>query len=230
MTTLLLRFSGPMQAWGTRSRFSERDSGLEPSMSGVIGLLCAALGRDRDDPLDDLTALRLGIRVDREGVLKSDYHTASGVPDASGKGSRTVLSNRAYLADAEFLVGLQGDSALLDQLTNALRRPRTQLFFGRKSFLPGAPVVLPQQEPWGPGIRQTDLESALLEFPWLGDFPDRSSRRITRPTTLRTVIDARETSSHEIRQDVPVSFAQRRFATRPVRTREIPCPPAIGGC
>ena len=47
MSTLLLALEGPLQSWGTSSRFSERGSGLEPSKSGVIGLLCAALGRRR---------------------------------------------------------------------------------------------------------------------------------------------------------------------------------------
>ena len=40
MSVLLMRLAGPMQSWGTRSRFSNRDTGLEPSRSGVIGLLC----------------------------------------------------------------------------------------------------------------------------------------------------------------------------------------------
>ena len=49
MSTLLLRLAGPMQSWGTQSRFTIRDSGLEPSKSGVIGLLCAALGKPRTE-------------------------------------------------------------------------------------------------------------------------------------------------------------------------------------
>jgi CRISPR system Cascade subunit CasD len=39
MAVLLLRLAGPMQAWGTQSRFVNRDTELEPSKSGVIGLL-----------------------------------------------------------------------------------------------------------------------------------------------------------------------------------------------
>lgn len=75
MATLLLRLAGPMQAWGTTSRFDERDSGLEPSKSGVLGLVCAALGRDRSEPLDDLATLKMSVRVDREGLLMRDYQT-----------------------------------------------------------------------------------------------------------------------------------------------------------
>jgi CRISPR system Cascade subunit CasD len=75
MDTLLIRLAAPMQAWGVQSHGENRDTALEPSKSGVIGLLCAALGRDRADALDDLCALRMGVRVDREGRLQSDYQT-----------------------------------------------------------------------------------------------------------------------------------------------------------
>ena len=70
MTTLLLRLEGPMQSWGTQSRFRDRDTGLEPSKSGVIGLLCAALGRLREEPVGDLTGLRFGVRADKPGTLR----------------------------------------------------------------------------------------------------------------------------------------------------------------
>ena len=67
MPTLLLRLVGPMQSWGTTSRFDERDTGKEPSKSGVIGLLAAALGIDRENWVDlaPLTRLRMGVRHDR---------------------------------------------------------------------------------------------------------------------------------------------------------------------
>ena len=44
MSVLLLRLAAPMQSWGTTSRFIHRDTGLEPSKSGIIGLLCAGPG------------------------------------------------------------------------------------------------------------------------------------------------------------------------------------------
>ena len=50
MSVLLLRLSGPMQSWGIQSQFPDRDTGMEPSKSGVVGLLCAALGRGRSAP------------------------------------------------------------------------------------------------------------------------------------------------------------------------------------
>src|SRR5262245_60630235 len=116
MSTLLLRLSGPMQSWGVQSRFSHRDTGLEPSKSGVLGLACAALGRSRDASLDDLRALRLGVRVDREGRIARDFHTALEVIKADGSRPATVVSHRFYLADAVFLAGLEGLETLLEQV------------------------------------------------------------------------------------------------------------------
>lgn len=44
MSTLLLRLAGPMQSWGTDSKFDVRRTGREPSKSGVIGLVAAGAG------------------------------------------------------------------------------------------------------------------------------------------------------------------------------------------
>ena len=44
MSTLLLRLAAPLQAWGTESKFESRRTQREPSKSGVIGMLAAALG------------------------------------------------------------------------------------------------------------------------------------------------------------------------------------------
>ena len=74
--TLLLRLKAPLQSWGMASRFSIRDTAKEPSKSGVIGLLCAALGISRDNANTDnptfnaLTKLKFGVRVNREGVMQ----------------------------------------------------------------------------------------------------------------------------------------------------------------
>ena len=69
MSTLLLRLAGPMQSWGTDSKFDVRRTGREPSKSGVIGLVAAALGIARQDrqALQTLNDLRFGVRVDHEG-------------------------------------------------------------------------------------------------------------------------------------------------------------------
>lgn len=209
MATLLLRLQGPMQSWGTTSRFDERDTQLEPSKSGVLGLVCAALGRDRNEPVEDLATLRMGVRVDHEGVPMRDYQTATGVLIATGKSDlrRTVVSPRYYLSDAAFLVGLEGaDDSLLMCLHAALRAPHWPLALGRKSFAPGMPVWLPD------GLSPLPLAEALAQYPRLS-----SARRVDRQAVLRCLLE--DDQEGAIRLDQPVApFAERRFGPRFVKS------------
>jgi CRISPR system Cascade subunit CasD len=201
MATLLLRLSAPMQAWGTQSNFTNRDTGREPSKSGVIGLLCAALGRPRSEPIDDLAGLKMGVRIDQEGVIRRDFHTAGmgGIYKVDGKpGNDLVVSQRYFLSDARFLVGLEGKRALLEELQNALQRPRWLLFFGRKSFVPAERVWLPD------GIREEDVITALGMYNWLG------SGRL--PSSVSAVVDDPEGTI--VRNDLPLSFDPPRFVAR----------------
>jgi CRISPR system Cascade subunit CasD len=230
--TLLLRLSGPMQSWGTQSRFTDRDTGREPSKSGVIGLLCAALGRPRTAALDDLVALTMGVRVDREGIPKVDYQTAGGthrrgdrygVAKASGAAPDTVESTRHYLADADFLVGLESDDiALLQRLNTALAAPVWPLYLGRKGYVPSLSVRLPDEEPYGPGVRAVALVQALREYPWPG--PRQDGEREPVPARLRLVLEAAPEEADVVRCDVPISFSQRQFRTRYVKNDSVSRP------
>ncbi len=75
---LLIRLAAPLQSWGTTSRFTRRDSHSRPTKSGVIGLCAAALGRDRAGDIEDLAAMRFGVRADRPGTPVRDYQTVGG--------------------------------------------------------------------------------------------------------------------------------------------------------
>lgn len=229
MPTLLLRLAGPMQSWGTQSRFDVRDTEREPSKSGVIGLLCAALGRPRTAPVDDLAGLRMGVRVDREGRVERDYQTAGGaragaygVVKAAGGRGEAVISSRYYLADADFLVGLESsDHDLLSEIDTALERPRWGLFLGRRSYVASLPIRT--------GVVEAPLGQALRAWPWDARTPwERDSAlqaaRAGDPLQLRLVLDAPYGSTLEIRHDVPVSFEEgrRSFLPRSVRTEFMP--------
>lgn len=201
MSTLLLRLAGPMQSWGTDSKFDVRRTQREPSKSGVIGLVAAAMGIPRQDrqALAALACLRFGVRVDREGTLLRDYHTAH-----TEKGSAYV-TNRYYLADAVFVVGLESaDGALLERIGQALASPAFPLYLGRRSCPPTLPLCL--------GIRQGSLLDVLRTEPMQGRKPETGK--------LRIVADADPADPAAVpRQDLPVSFSpvHRQYGFRPVR-------------
>lgn len=216
MTTLVLRLCAPMQSWGTSSRFTERDTGREPSKSGVIGLLAASLGRGRDEPVNDLAALKMAVRIDRPGTIETDYQTAGGgtfrdsrygVPKASGSIGGTVISHRHYLADACFHVALSGEEELLEKLDNALRDPVWPLFLGRRAFVPTPPLLR--------GLFPGDPLAVLGTLPWeLRDGEDEKDI----PEELRLVVEC-QPGEGRAQRDVPISFSSqdRRYALRFVR-------------
>ncbi len=205
MPTLLLRMRSPMMSWGDHSRFTIRDTRREPTKSAVIGLLCAALGRPRWESVQDLAALKMGVRVNQEGIVQCDYHTVMDSIKSSGSKGDTVLSYRHYVADADYLVGLESDDrALLETLDAALESPVWQLYFGRKSFVPSRPIRL------NDGIQDAALESVLKAFPY------RSHNPKNQLPKLRYVLEVPE--SLDLRRDVPIDWQRRLFGSRCVNT------------
>ena len=155
MATLLLRLAAPLQAWGADSKFETRKTNREPTKSGVIGLLAAALGlrRDEGEALARLAQLRFGVRVEREGQLLVDYHIAKTQDQKT-----SYVTYRHYLQDAVFLAGIESeDTALLQQLQQALLHPAFPLYLGRRSCPPTLPLCL--------GLRQCSLQEALQTEP-----------------------------------------------------------------
>ncbi|MFC5846819.1 type I-E CRISPR-associated protein Cas5/CasD [Deinococcus petrolearius] len=208
MSTLLIPLAGPMQSWGTRSRFDDRDTEPEPTKSGVLGLAAAALGIDRAEPVAHLAALAFGVRVDRPGLPLHDYHTAQLHPGVRGAG--TSLTRRAYLADAAFWAALSGDSALLADLHAALRSPCWPLSLGRRAFVPATPLWRPD------ALHGGLLLDTLRAAPTLRRDADGAG-------PYRFVVDRREVpgplrhaTPGERRDDPVAPFAQRRYALRDV--------------
>lgn len=184
---LLLRLEGPIQSWGTRSCWDVRDTGLEPTKSGVIGLLGCAIGLPRKDRmLEELDRLLLfGVRVDRPGIIVSDYHTVTGyhrtaeggfkhsggtaksLEKAMEHGEYTVVSPRDYLHDAAFLVALSvkaehraSNPGLLERLAERLQKPKWPLYLGRKACVPTRPVFDRLTEDYA------GIEDALRRAEW----------------------------------------------------------------
>lgn len=156
----MLKFSGPLQSWGTTAHFETRHTDFYPSKSAVIGLLAASLGyrRDETDQIVRLNGLSFGVRIDQKGELLKDYHTAR-KHKADGAFERTYVTERYYLQDAVFVVALSSaEDQLIDQIAYALAHPYFQPFMGRRSLpLPMDFIV---------GIYDRGLIESLQELPW----------------------------------------------------------------
>ena len=229
MPTLLLKLVGPMQSWGTISRFDQRDTGKEPSKSGVIGLLAAAMGIDREnwEDLQPLTFLRMGVRHDRPGIPRREYQTAGcakgdKIMKANGKTTGAddpgIVSQRDYLADAAFLVALEGDDiSLLEMADAALRDPVWPLALGRKTYEASEPI-------WcDGGVRDMGLVDALKGHPWIS----RLRRFEDVPTYLRISLESQDGTGALRMDQILSSFAERRFGSRFVRSEAIPFPQEV---
>lgn len=197
MSTLLLRLAGPLQSWGDSSRFAQRHTRREPTKSGIIGMLAAAQGRRRTDPVEDLITLEFAVRVDQPGSVVRDFQTAI----RWETGQAMPLSHRYYLEDAVFVAGVQGDADLVGSLARAVRNPRWAPYLGRRSCPPSRPVYL--------GVVEADVREAVRAAEWQA--ADWYKQKMRGGTSLSIRADARvgDRGSETIR-DVPQSFDPRR--------------------
>jgi len=211
--TLFLRLEGPLQAWGDQeSKFVIRRTAEAPTKSGVIGMLCAALGVSRPQApgewLPKLSDLHMGVRIDRPGVRWWDYHTVGArmqMRIAEGEGKTkpgAMLTRREYLCDASFLVALQGEPALIAELETAMGNPRWTLYLGRKSCPPSRPLLEHTSDAF------PDLLSALTSVPWR-----RRLEEDLPPQTVNCLLDWEPTSEQPeapddalVWYDVPLTF------------------------
>jgi CRISPR system Cascade subunit CasD len=208
---LALYLDAPLQSWGYQSRFDRRTSLSYPTRSGIVGMLCAALGIDwRDTSGLERLEKGLAIAVCTFGApsMIVDYHTVGGgydakrqpqniVPKADGSKGDTVVTYREYLQDARFGVLVHGDEALLRELLSAVQDPKWGIWLGRKSCIPASPVVQ--------GLFETDEEA-------ITHLEERAGHRRTREVTEVARFD----EGTDTLLDRPVDFSRRQFKPRRV--------------
>ena len=152
---LALLLDAPLQSWGFASRFQRRTTGLHPTKSGVIGLICAAMGLAKGLPeeaewLPKLSGLKMTtIALPRNDVRRlEDFHTVGGGYDketqrqsiprkaSGGPCDNPTVSRRQYLYDARFGVIFAGERFVLERAAAALEDPVWGIWLGRKSCIP----------------------------------------------------------------------------------------------
>ena len=187
---LVLRLAGPLQSWGSSSRFTRRSTEAFPTKSGIVGLLAAAQGRRRTDPIEDLAELRMAVRIDQPGK------------------TAMPLSDRFYWSDAVFAAFIEGPDGLIDALASAIRRPAFPLYLGRRACPPTLPLFL--------AVESDPIWEVVRSTGWLASGFHRKRQRAKREVQVRVVADAGivpgadESTPGRTLQDVPVSFDSER--------------------
>lgn len=213
---LVLRLEGPLQSWGSASQFNRRLTDLLPTRSGVMGLICAALGlprgsREEREYLAQCASLHMkAVALPRQSSRGTplnvrrleDFHTVQGTLKATGGSKDCHITHRHYLLNAAFRVFLSGERALLERAAAALRDPVWGLWLGRKCCLPTAPVLQ--------GVFATEAEALqhclpqpLDELVWTEDVPGFAQGDDSVP-------------------DMPLSFAsmERQFTMRRIKRHQ----------
>jgi CRISPR system Cascade subunit CasD len=211
---LAMMLDGPLMSWGFASRFQRRATALHPTRSGILGMVCAALGAAKGSSAEREWLARFepvrftALTVPRRpaGYLEpleirrlQDFHTVSATRSAENKIKKdAVLTHRQYLLDARFGVVLAGAPATLEPVAQALRNPRWGIWFGRKCCIPAAPVLR------GGGVVAT-WEEVLAALELRG----RNLVEFVRVEEAASFADGTDTL-----MDAPVSFLTREFKPR----------------
>jgi len=226
-----LVLDGPLQSWGFASRFQRRTTGLHPTKSGVVGLICAAMGLAKGSPeervtLPALAALKMTSVVIPRAAARfatdelpvrrlEDFHTVLKTRRASGALDRdAVVTPRQYLLDARFGVILKGGCSRLERVAAALQDPVWGIWLGRKSCIPAGPVFVGMYE------SQDAAWTAILGVCGLNQ--KTPAERFTTVTEVEQFADGTDSLS-----DQPVSFGDgtssgpdgRRFAVRRIAVK-----------
>lgn len=213
MSVLALRLAGPLQSWGSGSRFVRRTTEPAPTKSGVLGLIAAAKGLRRTEPIEELLQLRFAVRLDQPGQLVRDFQTAQR-PVRDRQGAVTwkalPLSFRYYLADGVYVALLEGREELLRGIDAAVRSPAFPLYLGRRSCPPAGPLSV--------GVLEASMADVSASLPWQATARHQKSHR-EHSVQLQVVRDALpEEIDAELIRDAPLSFdpSRRQYAWRPV--------------
>ncbi|WP_164729851.1 type I-E CRISPR-associated protein Cas5/CasD [Rhodomicrobium lacus] len=239
---LVFTIAAPMASFGMKYDPGEwRNSSNRPSKSGVLGLVAAALGIEREEQhrIDALSLLNFAVRVDQPGQPAYDYHTAQ-VPPHKHKRRfatradelavakhelKTTLSTREYRTNAFSTAALWFRTGVIEapfslwSIAEALKAPRFNLYAGRKShplMLPCAPEVV-QTEDVLAAFTAYDVATAGLaglQECYFGRESDPKKR--PSATVYCDVEDPAAASSTRIeqRRDVPESRTKWRFGVR----------------
>lgn len=219
MKTLLLWLEGPLQSWGSNSRFDYRETLPFPTLSAVCGLLCAALGAGGEQR----ELLRCLVSADwkvsafsKEGIppapILRDFQMIGSAYDTTdpwlnmfvpktvlGKKPQSVsgakLTYRYLLQSRAFAVFLSfEDKVFAQQLFNSLIHPVWPLFLGRRHCSPTEVIAQ--------GLFSSQAEAQLR----VSKLENEKKLKLL----FRVISGRHEGGESLLINDVPISFGDRK--------------------
>lgn len=145
----------PLQSWGLE-KIRGGDyfpTDIKPTKSGIIGLIACVMGLERGNPrIEELNkALTVYVYSHPNDGIMTDFHiihVSNERPQYLANGTRSVgdqansiVTYRSYIQSGEFDITLEGDEALLDEITKAFNAPYWTPYLGRKSCSVSAPIL-----------------------------------------------------------------------------------------
>ena len=235
MKYLALYLRAPLQSWGASSKFGDRGTLDAPTRSGLLGMIAAACGIDKNDEKRDrewlarASNLSLSVFAFRRGDRMTDYHTVGGGFDEtdpwqkrmiptkaeSGKPRGTDLTHRDYLMDSVFGAVLSGDDIFLAEMASGLANPVWGVWFGRKSCIPTEPVFA--------GVFDSDEAARGALAARMRASLERGNGKVAGKEgsdVAFVVVEATAGSAEDAVLDVPVSFSRREFNARRIRKEQ----------
>ncbi len=145
-----------MQAWGVDGAAEVRRTRIEPHKRAVLGLVRAARGLTRAETWPELEQLGFETITLSRPRRMWDFGTMSNVISADGTFIHGQgVQHREYLADAAFLVALDGPKELLDEVVRAFENPQFLLALGRRDCVPSYPILWGiSDDPPAPALEQ----------------------------------------------------------------------------
>jgi CRISPR system Cascade subunit CasD len=217
---LLLWLEAPLQSWGHDSKFGRRDTLNFPTKSGVLGLVCSALGAggEQRELLAEFVGLKQTVlsfvrNRDRgcEPLLRDFHMVGSGYDDqdpwatllipktSEGKkavGGGAKMTYRYYLQDACFAVVLEVPKQRADSIAEALQNPVWDVYLGRKNCAPTDFIYRGMYDGEEAALIQALAIAEADDKKWLLDFKVLDGEHFGEALTL---------------MDVPVQFGERKL-------------------
>jgi len=147
---IIMNLIGPEQSWGDRSPNRFKKTLRFPTKSGVVGMLCASLGIEREDT-DKILEVNNSISMDtyvfseghiedQRNTLTNGYKNYTDRMNQNGTPNNTIIITKSVLIGAAFSVIITSDENHAELFMNALMDPIFDISLGRKQFSPSEEV------------------------------------------------------------------------------------------